>query len=331
MTGRSVSRLWWVGPFLCLATVLGFIAGHSRRNASSEADATRPAVESAKIQRRPNLTAQVNAKIAPRAVPADLMSLDGKEFVDAMPSLEALARGGKLDAARVLYERLRSCVDFQESSDEEIRSRENARYQQQIELSKRIRRENPDRPVNPMIDEASLRRTYERALKADFDQHDLCTSLTPQQVDKYLDWAQFALERQDRQTILDATLPGSIGAMGIERVRNAERLLEIADIERNDLNNLIATGDLTALERAAYAYASDSNGLLSRDPELAYVYAYALSLAGGKGNDLQQITAMMQSLASGQAFYPPLTAQQIDTARARGLALFQSCCASGDH
>jgi hypothetical protein len=54
-------------------------------------------------------------------------------------------------------------------------------------------------------------------------------------------------------------------------------------------------------------------------------------LAGGKGNDLQQITAMMQSLASGQAFYPSLTAQQIDKARARGLALFQSCCASGDH
>jgi hypothetical protein len=264
-------------------------------------------------------------------LPADLASLDGKEFVDALPSLEALARGGNLDAARVLYKRLRSCIAFDKSSDEEIRGRENANYQRQVEISRQIRREYPDRPVNPMFDEASLRREYESALKADFDQRDLCTSLAPQQVDQYLDWAQFALERQDRKTVLDATIPGNIGVSGIERVRNAERLMEIADIERNDLNNLIATGDRAALERAAYAYASDSNGLLSRDPELAYTYAYTLSLAGGNGNDLPQITAMLKSLSSGQGPFPPLTAQQIDAARAKGLALFESCCASSTH
>ena len=51
--------------------------------------------------------------------------------------------------------------------------------------------------------------------------------------------------------------------------------MEIAEIERNELNNLIATGDLAALQRAAYAYGSDW-GLLQRDSELAYTYAYAL-------------------------------------------------------
>ena len=325
------SKGWWIALFLCLVAALGFIAGHNRRRVSSTAHATLPTAVSAKIHRRADLPTQVNAKRAPGAVPAYLTSLDGKEFVDALPFLETLARGGDLDAARVIYQRLRSCVDFHANSDEEIRSRENLDYQRQIEITRRIRREYPDRPVNPPFDEASLTRAHERALKADFDQRDLCTSLAPQQVDQYLDWAQFALERQDRQMVLDATIPGEISGSGIERVRNAERLMEIADIERNDLNDLIATGDRAALERAAYAFASDSNGILPRDPGLAYMYAYALSLAGGNGNDLSQITAMMHSLASGQSYYPPLTAQQIDTARARGLALFESCCASRTH
>lgn len=328
MSSSSGSRAWWIALFLCLAAALGFFAGHSHRGVSSTAHATLSTAVSARIHRQADLPTQVNVKRAPRAIPADLASLDGKEFVDALPSLEALARGGNFDAARLIFRRLRSCVDFHASSDQELRSRENADYQRQVEISRRIRREHPDRPVNPMFDEVSLTRAHERALKADFDQRDLCTSLAPQQVDQYLDWAQFALERQDRQMVLDATIFGEISARGIDRLRNAERLKEIADIERNDLNNLIATGDRAALERAMYAYASDSNGLLPRDPELAYMYAYALSLAGGNGNDLTQISTMMQSLASGQSFYPPLTAQQIEAARAQGLALFESCCAS---
>ena len=329
MKRYSGNKVWWVVLFLSLAAVFGFIAGHSHRNATSTTDTNNPAVETADTPTTTTRSNAVNARKTPKAAPADLTSLDGKEFVDALPSLETLARGGNLDAARVLYQRLRSCVDFHASSDEEIRGRENADYQRQIEISRRIRSEYPDRPENPMFAEASLTRAHEKALKAAFDQRDLCIALTSQQIERYLDWAQFALERHDRQTILDATRPGNIGVKGVERVRNAERLMEIAEIERNDLNDLIATGDLSTLERAAYVYASDSNGLLRHDPELAYMYAYALSLAGGAGSDLRLTTAIMEGLANGRPPYPPLSGQQMDAARARGLALFQSCCARG--
>lgn len=329
MNSHFGGKVWQIALFLCLAVAFGFIAGHSRRSVPSATGSISSASETAQTPRRPESPGKVNARQAQKAAPADLTNLNGKEFVAEFASLEAAARSGNLDAARLLYGRLRSCVGFQASSDEEIRRREDADYQRQFEISRRIQNEFPNRPVNPMISEASLKQAYERALKEDFDQRDLCTSLKPQQVGRYLDWVQFALERQDRETVLDATIPTRISSSGIDRVRNAERLMEIAEIERSDLNNLIATGDLAALERAAYAYESDSNLLLSRDPELAYMYAYALSLAGGYRNDLSQMTAIMQSLASGQHSYPPLTSQQIDAARARGSALFQSCCASG--
>jgi hypothetical protein len=323
-------QVWAIVIFLSLVSVLGFIVGHGRRHVTSAAKVTDPVVEIADTSRQSD-PAPVNVKKTPRPAPADLTILNGKEFVYAMPSLETLARGGNLEAARVLYQRLRSCVGFEDSPDEAIRERENANYQQQLGISRRIRSEHPDRPENPVFSEASMRQTHERALKAAFDQRDLCTALTSQQIERYLDWVRFALERHDRQTILDATTPNDIGLRGTERVRNAERLTEIAEIERNELNNLISAGDLTALERAAYAYGSDSTGLLRRDPELAYMYAYALSLIEDTRNDLRQISAMMESLASGRPLHPPLSAQQIDTARARGLALFQRCCAKGTH
>jgi len=339
ISGREV---WWTVLFLGLVTALGFMAGHGRRNVTSAPDAASLPLKNSDSAPQADPPAHVEVRKAPKAVPADLTSLNGKEFVDALPSLETLARSGNLDAARVLYQRLRSCVGFDDTSDEVMRSHENADYQRQIAISRQIHSDHPDRPVNPIFSERSLEQAHESRVKAAVNQSDLCKGLTPQQIEKYLDWAQFALERHDRQTILEAALPGNIGAKGVERVRNAERLIEIAQIERDDLNNLIAGGDLAALEQAAYAYSygSDSMGLLQREPELAYTYAYALSLAGGFEDDLPVITGLMESLANGrpinvllsaQQIYAPLSAEQIDAARVRGLALFQSCCASGAH
>ena len=126
---------------------------------------------------------------------------------------------------------------------------------------------------------------------------------------------------------------GAISIRGIERVRNAEKLVELAQIERSNLDDLIATGDLPALQRAVYAYGGDFSGIVPHDAEMGYMYAYMLSLIGGVGNERQQRenADVMQNLASGRGFYPPLTAQQIEDARARGLALFQQCCASSTH
>jgi len=331
MKRHSEKEIWGIVIFLSLVAGVGFVAGHSRRSVTTSAAAINPVIEIADASRQSNPPAPINTKKTTKPAPADLTILNGKEFVDVLPSLETLARSGNLEAARVLYQRLRSCVGFEDASDEAIRDRENANYQQQLGISRRIRSEYPDRPENPMFSEASLKQAHESALKAAFDRRDLCTSLTPLQISRHLDWERFALERHDRKTILDATKPDSTEVRGAERVRNAERLADMAEIEGNELNKLISTGDLVALERAAYAYGSDSTGLLRRDPELAYMYTYALSLAGGTRNDLHQISATMESLASGRPLHPPLSAQQVDAARARGLALFQSCCAKGTH
>jgi hypothetical protein len=325
------SQTLWIVLFLGSTAVLGFTFGHSRgKDVRVVATSTTPtASKKAPTQSEPH---------APTAIaiadPADVTKLSGREFVEALPSMEKLARSGNLNVARALYQSLGSCVGFRKQSDEEIRTQENESYARQREITQQIRTEHPDHSIKPPFDEDSLREAHERALKAAFDQRDLCTALTPQQIESRLDWIQLALDRRDRRTVLDVTAPGIISVRGIERVRNAERLVEIAELEQNDLNSLIATGDLTALGRAVYAYGMDG-GILPHDPELAYAYAYAyaLSLTGGTDNDSQRSAnaQMMENFASGWGGYPPLTAQQIEAARAKGQALFQQCCANGTH
>jgi hypothetical protein len=265
-------------------------------------------------------------------VPADLKNLSGKEFVDSFPALEALAKRGDMDAIHLLVSRLGPCVDYHAPSDEEIRAREETSYRRELDVLKIVRARQNDHATDPSFSVESVRRAHEAALKAAFDERDVCTSLTPRQIEGRFDWIRIALERHDRQTILDVALPGgAIGSRGIERVRNAEQLNVIAQIERSELEALIATGDATALDRAAIAFGRGSSSLMQRDAALAYAYAYAWTLTGSTQNawQIDAMKALMEDLASGQGLFPPLTPSEIDQARARGSSIFQNCCAAG--
>ena len=332
---RSVARhVFGFVLFFSLLLALGFFMGHrdgvragnggAERTGQGESNSQSPATA------QPQRASEKKSSLAP----ADLKNLDGKEFIESLPALEALAGGGDLDAIHVLIKRLGSCGGYQPASDEEIRAREESSYRRNLDAVKSLRASANGRPMDPHFSDESLLHAHEAALKAAFDERDLCTSLTPRQTERRFDWIRIALERHDRQTILDAASPGGgIGSGGIERVRNADKLAEIAQIERSDLDALIATGDTAALDRAAHAFGSGSSFLFQRDAALAYPYAYAWTLADSSENAWQRdaMKQLMEQLASGQGYYPPMTSAEIDQARARGLSLFQSCCAAGVH
>lgn len=325
---------WFVLALLSLAT-LGFLVGHKSRIDSARERTTERIVEGANgLQKQTISQSQGVSRKKSTDIPVDIKNLNGKEFVAAIPALEALARHGDLDAAHVLIQRLGSCSNYHVASDDEIRTQEESNYQRALHAVKTLRASQNDRPLDPRLSTESLANAHEAALKADFDERDLCTSLTPRQIEGRFDWIRRALELKDRQTILDTASPGGgIGSGGIERVRNAEKLNEIAQIERSDLDALIATGDLTALERAANAFGNGSSSILPRDAPLAYAYAYAWSHtdSGDNAQRRQEMMTLIDNLASGQGFFSPLTPAQIDEARVKGVALFQHCCASGGH
>jgi hypothetical protein len=329
---HSVERnvLWFV-LFFSLLLALGYFIGHRDGDVRAGTDAAdRVSQDDSSQQNQATVPLQRVSEKKSAVAPADLKNLNGKEFIDSLPTLETLAGHGDLDAVHVLINRLGSCGDYHPASDEEIRAREDSSYRRNLDAVKSLRANN--HPIDPHFSDESLLHAHEAALRAAFDERDLCTSLTPRQIERRFDWIRMALERHDRQTILDAvSAGGGIGSGGIERVRNAEKLNEIAQIERSDLDALIATGDITALDRAAHAFGSGSRSLFQRDATLAYAYAYAWTLADSSENVWQTdaMKKLMEDLASGSGYYPALTSAEIDQARARGLSLFQSCCAAG--
>jgi hypothetical protein len=270
-----------VGFALVLLSLMafGFFAGHKGGVDRASKGVTQPIVEGANaLPNQTNSPLQSVSRKNSKDNPVDLKNLNGKEFVDAMPTLEAQAARGTLDAAHALIQRLGSCSGYRVASDEEIRAREESNYRRELDAVKSLRASQNDRPLDPRFSAESVASAHEAALKVDFDERDVCTALTPQQIEGRFDWIRLSLERHDRQTILDAaSLNSGIGSGGIERIRNAEKLNEIAQIEHSDLDALIATGDVTALEHAANAFGRGSNSFVQRDAALAFAYAYAWS------------------------------------------------------
>lgn len=320
-----------IGAILIAALALGFALGGVRvrtplpRNAEPARSATAPAVSGAAHAAETASTPV--SKLAP-AVSADL---DGKEFVRAFPALQALARGGNVEAMRLLYKRLGSCAMFQPKSDEQIRADENVQWQRQIEITRELNAAHPDRPIQPPFDEPSLIAARDKAVQQEFDRRDLCTGLSARQLGSRIDWLQLLLDRRDRASVLDAALAATVNVRSVERVRTAEQLVQLAASERTALDALVAGGDLDAIQRGMNAYRDGEATLLPRDAELAYAYAYALSLVGArlKESRQQEVSSTMKLLSEGRGGNPPLTAEQIDKARAAGLALYKRCCAAG--
>lgn len=319
----------WIAALLLAGLALGFALGGVQHGAPARRDAAPAPTSAAPDAVNSSPAAKAQAAPKQKLPAASLQDLDGMEFVRALPSLQAQAKAGDAEAMRLLYKRLGSCVLFRARTDEEIHAEENRQWEQQLEFTRDFDAHHPDRPRQPPFDEASLIVARDRSVREAFDRRDLCTSVSEQQRESRLDWLQRLIDRHDRATILDATAPMALHVSGIERVRNAERLVQLAQSERDALDVLIASGDIGAIDSAMRAY-SQHEGLLDRDAERAYAYAYALSLIGAQleESQRQRAASTMQMLLKDIPGYPPLSADQAEQARAVGLALYQRCCAA---
>jgi len=260
------------------------------------------------------------SRAVPAVLPAELDELDGHDFVTAMPELVRRARGGDAGATRLLVSRLQECLSYQAETDEAITQRVDAEYRHQRELQEKYP------PSGDLARYAWTEETHRSLLKGGFDRRDRCTSLTARQIGSRLEWADLALRRHDRQAVIDFARFGGLVFSGPERVRYADRLGDLATLERTELDRLAGAGDVNALLAGASAYSMQNESLLSVDPMRAYVYGYAWSLAQNseaKGG----LDPTMAGLAGR------LSPQEVEEARSRGQALHDRCCgnAGGGH
>jgi hypothetical protein len=256
---------------------------------------------------------------APRmALPDSLDSLDGAEFIAAMPELEQRARDGDQKAALLLIHRLQECTYRAVQGVDEIRAGVDSEYARQLDIQKKWGGDNA-----VVIDEA----WRANELKKAFDFRDRCLALTAQARGRRLDVAELALARHERDVVLDL-VRGSLFAEDAERVRYVDRLGAIADAERREIGRLVEAGDREAMDAAVVAYSSDNFGVIEADWSRAYAIAYALSLAGGlpqfRMEWLQHRVDALLTLP-GQDLSP----EQVEAARAEGAALYSRCCAGG--
>jgi hypothetical protein len=249
---------------------------------------------------------------APRvALPDTLESLDGAEFIAAMPELERRAREGDQPAALVLIHRLQECTNRAIEDVDQIRKRVDDEYAHQLDIQKHWQGDKAF-----VIDEA----WHANALKRAMDFRERCLALTPQALARRIDVAEWALARHEHDVVIDL-VRGALSSDGAERVRHVDRLSAIADAERAEIARLVEAGDRNAMEAAALAYGRDNFGVIDADPPYAYAIAYALSLAGG----IQPFRMDWLLRRAGEQLSP----EQIDAARADGAALYARCCASG--
>jgi hypothetical protein len=246
---------------------------------------------------------------ARRALPDDLATLDGTEFIAAMPELERRAREGDQAAALLLIHRLQECTFRTVQDVDEIRRKVDEEYAHQLDIQKRW---PGDKAL--VIDEA----WHADRLKQELDFRDRCLALTPQALGRRLDVAELALARHERDVVIDL-VRGSLFAYDAERVRYVDRLSAIADAERAEIGRLVEAGDRQAMEAAAMAYARRNFGVLEPNRPLAYAIAYALALAGG----LEQTRIDWLLHEAGEDLSP----DEIEAARTDGKALYARCCA----
>ncbi len=248
-----------------------------------------------------------------RALPDTLDSLDGTEFVAAMPELEQRAREGDQKAALLLIHRLQDCTYRAVEDVDEIRKRVDAEYAHQLDVQKKWKGEMPF-----VVDET----WRANELKKAFDFRDRCLALTPRALGRRLDVAEIALARHERDVVIDL-VRGSLFAHDAERVRYVDRLDAIADAERTEIGRLVEAGDRDAMEAAVMAYGRDNFGVIDADRPRAYAIAYALSLAGG----VPQHRMDWLLKTAGERLSP----EEIEVARADGASLYARCCAGAPH
>jgi hypothetical protein len=254
------------------------------------------------------------------ALPSDLWSLDGEEFVAKIPALEKRARAGNLAAAHVLVSRLQTCSAYRHRDEDDIRRDVDERYAQQLDMQKQIEAHGPADPKF-RIDE----KWRDDLLRTQLDERDRCEALTPADLDRRFDWAALALSHHDRDTTLRLASFGGVSPDANERVREPDRL---ADLKRQlvaELDRLAESGDAEAMSREAYIFANPTSTVIDvPDPGRGYAIAYALSLASGGNEEAARSSSSTMSWAAKS-----LTPEAIDQARREGEALYDRCCRNG--
>jgi hypothetical protein len=297
---------------LAVVVALGYRHGEATRSARIAPSAM--AMVKKPIARSPRNAATDDA------LPSDLWSLDGSEFVAKMPALEKRARGGDLAATHVLVSRLQTCSTYRHRDEDDIRRDVDAQYEQQLGVQKQIEAHGPV-DLKFRIDEKwrdDLLRTY-------LDERDRCEALTPADLDRRYDWASLALARHDRDTTLRLASFGSLAPNASERVREPDRL---ADLQRQlvgELDRLVDTGDVEAMSREAYLFRNPTSTVIDvADPARSYAIGYALSLAADGNDDAVRAAASaMEDTAKS------LSPEAIEQARREGEALYARCCRNG--
>ena len=253
-------------------------------------------------------------------LPSDLWSLDGSEFVAKMPALEKLARSGDLAAERVLVNRLQRCSTYQHRGEDDIRRSVDEQYAQQLGVQKNIEASGGHSTFR--IDD----KWRDDLLRRDLDERDRCEALGAADLDRRFDWAALALSHHDRDTTLRFATMAELEPNDAERLRDADRLPDIAHELVAELDALVDSGDADAMEREAYLFSNPSHTILDvADPVRGYALAYAMSLAAasGDGSLTRLAGARLQEAASR------LSPNAIEQAQRDGEALYERCCRNG--
>jgi hypothetical protein len=314
-------RTTFLGTILVLvaATALGYRSGLDNQGAGpvSESDMASPTPTT-----QSDAPKDVGARTASRpiALPDDPLTLGGAEFLVALPELERRAHGGNMTALLAIYRQFTACVGYEPRTDSEIRKHADESYERFKDIERDALARNPDWKLPPDI--PTPEESREHALDSAFGRRTVCAALTPADLEQRFDWARLALEQHDRRMVIDLGGAGHLQVDTPELVRNAERLIELQELERLELDRLVAMGDMDAIARAAIGASSDLPSLTPYDPVRAWTLAKVWVLAN-PGTDQWGMQRRMARLEQES-----LTPAQLEQARAQADELHARCCAS---
>jgi len=227
------------------------------------------------------------------------------------PELLAAARGGDLDAAAVLGQRLSGC-------QRTLQDESPAKLLEKLDLALAGEPVGAGEPADEhsRARQANLREQFER----DLEQHDACARVGRAALEEGMDW----LERAGRGDAKGAQL-AYVSAWAKQSGGDRDAL--IADIERIAARRALArewlergraAGEEQALDLYVDAY-DGQNGLYARDPlqEQAYLYAREL-VRGRRRGDFDKLWA-----DGPRRYGSELTSAQWDAAEQQGRNIFK--------
>lgn len=307
-----MSRGTWVLAFVALAIVIVVLVSSWAPPEPSEL-----AVDSTSADRTPLRKLPMPSPPVSVALPDDLDTLDGKAFVDAVPALERLARSGREDALRVLFQKLHGCDDYRARSDESIRTFAQERYLHQVEMNK-----HGTRCPGGADFECAPEAWRDQLILYATEQRDRCALVTPRMLDNRLELARLALARGERSIVLMLATESGFLQKQPERMRNAHQLVALRRGLTEAVQRLVAACDREVMQRAAFGLDRQSP-ILALDPAAAIAYATAYVASSPDQNTGD--TTMAQVIADAAAQLPSAA---VDQAQQRGLQIVADHCSS---